>query len=78
MTEARRGFFVDPPSTLLRKPSAAPTVLPEECIAVALTCSQWKPGNIVDPNGNIVHLIMRSLEREGWSIVPTEAKRNDT
>ena len=43
MNPLKRGLFIDPPATLLRKPSAAPIVTPEECIAVALTCSQWKP-----------------------------------
>lgn len=71
----RQGFFVDPPATLLRKPTAAPTLRPRECIAIALTSAQWKPGNIVDPDGEIVDLIMRSLEREGWEHTPIEAKR---
>lgn len=75
MTAMRRGLFVDPPATLLRKPSAAPTIRPAECIAVALTCSQWKPGRIVDPDGEVVRLVLRALKDEGWSIVPTEVKR---
>lgn len=72
MKAARQGFFVDPPATLLRKPTAAPTVSPRECIALALTCSQWKPGRIVDPDGDIVNLVLSSLKREGWKIVPME------
>lgn len=71
----RRGLFVEPPATLLRKPTAAPTIRPAECIAVALTCSQWKPGRIVDPDGEVVRLVLRALRDEGWSIVPTEANR---
>lgn len=70
----RQGFFVDPPATLLRKPSAAPTITPEECIAVALTAAQWKPGNIIDPDREVVQLCLRSLKREGWRIAPIEAK----
>jgi hypothetical protein len=68
----RPGLFVDPPATLLRKPTAAPTVTPAECIAVALTASEWKPGNIMDPEGNVVQLVLKSLKREGWKIVPME------
>lgn len=72
MNPLKRGLFIDPPATLLRKPSASPIVTPEECIAVALTCSQWKPGRIVDPNGDVVNLVLKSLKREGWKIVPME------
>lgn len=75
MSAVRRGFFVDPPSTLLRKPSAAPTIRPAECIAIALTAAQWKPGRIMDPDGDVVQLVLRSLKREGWEIVAKEAKR---
>lgn len=72
MKRLKPGMFVDPPASLLRKPTAAPTVRPEECIAVALTASEWKPGNIMDPDGNVVQLVMRALKREGWKIVPME------
>ena len=72
MTALKRGLFIDPPATLLRKPSAAPTVTARECIALALTCSQWKPGRIVDPDGDIVSLVLKSLDREGWKIVEME------
>jgi len=68
----RRGLFVDPPATLLRKPTAAPTVSPSECIALALTASEWKPGHIMDPDGDVVQLVLRALKREGWKIVPME------
>ena len=66
------GMFIDPPPTLLRKPTAAPTVTPAECIALALTASEWKPGNIMDPDGTIVQLVLKSLRHEGWKIVPME------
>lgn len=75
MRPARQGFFVDPPATLLRKPSAAPTIRPAECIAIALTAAQWKPGRIMDPDGDVVQLVLKSLKREGWDIVPIETKR---
>lgn len=77
MTPARRGMFVDPPATFLRKPSAAPTITPAECIAVALTVSECKPGRIMDPNGDVVQLMLKSLRSQGYSIAPTEAKRED-
>lgn len=67
-----RGFFADPPATLLRKPTAAPVVTPAECIAVALTCAQWKPGRIMDADGDVVRLVLKSLRREGYKIVPME------
>lgn len=66
------GLFVDPPATLLRKPSAAPVITPQECIALALTAAQWKPGRIMDPNGEVVQLVMKSLRYEGYKIVPME------
>lgn len=66
------GMFIDPPSTLLRKPTAAPTVMPAECIALALTASEWKPGHIMDPDGTVVQLVLQSLRHEGWKIVPME------
>lgn len=77
MTRLKRGLFVDPPATLLRKPSAAPTVTPAECIALSLTCAQWKPGRIMDPHGDVVQLVLRSLKREGWKIVPMEREDFD-
>lgn len=66
------GPFIDPPATLLRKPTAAPTVRPAECIALALTCAQWKPGRIMDPDGEVVQLVLKSLKHEGWKIVEME------
>lgn len=72
MKPSRQGMFIDPPASLLRKPTAAPTVTPAECVALALTCSQWKPGRIMDPDGDVVQLVLRSLKREGWKIVPME------
>lgn len=72
----RQGMFVDPPATLLRKPTADPTVTPQECIAVALTCAQWTPGRIMDPDGEVVKLVMSSLDHEGWEITAKEAKRD--
>lgn len=68
----KSGLFIDPPATLLRKPTAAPTIRPAECIAVALTCAQWKPGRIVDPDGEVVRLVLKSLRKEGWKIVEME------
>jgi len=68
--KAKPGFFIDPPATLLRKPTAAPTVRPAECIAIALTAAQWKPGHIMDPDGDIVRLVLQSLDREGWKFEP--------
>lgn len=66
------GMFVDPPATFQRKPTAAPVVRPEECIAMALTVSQWKPGGMIDPDGTVVKLVMGALDREGWEIRPKE------
>lgn len=68
----RPGLFVDPPSSLLRKPTAENTVTPAECIALALTASEWKPGHIMDPDGDVVQLVLKSLRHEGWKIVPME------
>lgn len=68
----KSGLFIDPPATLLRKPTAAPVVTARECIAVALTCAQWKPGRIVDPDGDVVQLVLKSLRKEGWKIVEME------
>lgn len=72
-----QGMFVDPPATLLRKPTAEPTLLPSECIAIALTSAQWKPGRIMDPNGEVVQLILKSLKHEGFKIVPIEREDHE-
>jgi hypothetical protein len=66
------GLFVDPPAALLRKPTAAPIIMPAECIALALTAAQWSAGRIMDPNGDVVQLVLKSLRHEGYKIVPME------
>ena len=71
------GMFIDPPPTLLRKPTAAPTVTVPECIAMALTATKWKPGGIVDPDGVVVQSVMKLIDRAGWEFRPKEAKRSD-
>lgn len=71
------GMFVDPPATLQRKPTAGPTVTPAECIAMALTAADWKPGGIIDPDGIVVQSAMRLIDQAGWEFTPKIAKRGD-
>lgn len=66
----KQGMFIDPPSTLLRKPTAAPTVTPAECSAIALTATEWKPGGIMDPDGVVVRHVLKALHQGGWKIEP--------
>lgn len=53
-----------------RKPSAGPTVQPAEAIAIALSIVRWKPGDLLDPDGRVVRLVLKALRDAGWKIVP--------
>ena len=53
-----------------RKPRAGPLVQPSEAIAIALSIVRWKPGDLQDPDGRVVQLVIKSLRDSGWEIVP--------
>lgn len=67
------GMFVDPPSTLLRKPTAAPTVTVPECIAMAFTAARWKPGIVVEPDDVAVLSAMALIDEAGWVFGPKDS-----
>ncbi len=72
---AERRYLIDNLATLMRKPTAAPTVLPSEIIAMVLTTTQWKPGRIIGPDDLVVEQILASLKQAGWSITPTVSEQ---
>jgi hypothetical protein len=61
---------IDQAAVDARKPSAGPLVTPEECIAIALTVAEWKPGGMIDPDGIIVKAVMDTIRRAGWKFEP--------
>lgn len=67
---ATRQLLIDQVATILRKPSAAPTVTPSEAIAIALTSARWKPDRFIDPGDRVVALVLRALKDAGWKIEP--------
>ncbi len=71
MKHARR-LVIDQLATILRKPSAAPLVTPAEAIAIALSTVRYSPGDLLDPDGRVVQLVLRSIREAGWKIVPAE------
>lgn len=55
---------------VLRKPTAAPTLLPSEVIAAVLTSMQWKPNRFVSPDDLVIEHILSSLQQAGWKFEP--------
>lgn len=72
---AARRLIIDDLATILRKPSAAPTITPAELIAVTLSTTQWVPGRWLDPDDLVVVSIIKMLRDGGYVIVP--ATRED-
>lgn len=68
---AERRLVIDQLATILRKPTAAPTITPAEIIAVTLSTTQWVPGRLRDPDDLVVVSIIEMLAQGGYSIVPT-------
>jgi hypothetical protein len=53
-----------------RKPRAGPLVEPAEAIAIALSIVCYKPGDMLDPEGRVVTLVLRAIKEAGWKIEP--------
>lgn len=53
-----------------RKPRAGPLVTPAEAIAIALSIVRWKPGDLLDPEGRVVSLVLKAIKDAGWKIEP--------
>jgi hypothetical protein len=70
MVMAARQFTIDRLATLIRKPQAAPLVTPAEAIAIALSVVRWAPGELQDPEGLVVTLVLKALKDAGWKIEP--------
>ncbi|MGJ5000552.1 hypothetical protein ACQR10_04460 [Bradyrhizobium sp. HKCCYLRH2060] len=65
-----RRYLIDDLATILRKPTAAPTVEPAEIIAMVLTTTQWQPGRIIEADDPVVDQVLATLEEAGWSVAP--------
>lgn len=79
MKPAKRNLLLDMQATVLRKPTAAPVVEIEEAIAIGITYAMqfefWK--REISPESLVVKAVRQTIEKAGYSIVPTEAKRED-
>jgi hypothetical protein len=53
-----------------RKPCTGPLVQPAEAIAIALSIVRYKPGDLYDPDGRVVQLVLRAIRDAGWKIEP--------
>lgn len=67
---ANRRVAFDQLAMVLRKPTAAPTLLPSEVIAAVLTSVQWKPNRFVSPDDLVIEQILSSLQQAGWKFEP--------
>jgi len=74
-TPAQRRLIIDDLATILRKPTAAPTITPGEVIALALNGTQWIPGRPVEDGDMVIFQTLRLLRQAGYAIVP--ATRED-
>ena len=63
-------LIIDQAAVDARKPCAGPLVQPSEAIAIALSIVRWKPGDLLDPEGRVVTLILKAVRDAGWEIVP--------
>lgn len=61
---------IDRTAVNARKPSAGPLVQPAEAIAIALSIVRYKPGDLYDPEGRVVSLVMKSIHDAGWKFEP--------
>jgi hypothetical protein len=61
---------IDRRSINARKPRAGPLVEPKEAIAIALSIVRYKPGDLLDPDGRVVSLVLKAIEQAGWKIEP--------
>jgi hypothetical protein len=69
-TPAQRRLVIDDLATILRKPTAAPTITPGEVIALALNGTQWVPGRPVQDGDMVIYQTLRLLRQAGYAIVP--------
>ena len=76
-TTAQRRLIIDDLATILRKPTAAPTITPAELIAVTLSTTQWVPGRFLDPDDVVVQSILKMLKEAGYAIVPATKEELD-
>lgn len=67
-----RQLVVDRLMADLRKPTAAPLVTPEECISAALSLFVPGPASLISPEGRGVRLILLTLKKMKFKIVPME------
>jgi hypothetical protein len=71
-----RHLVIDRLTCLMRQPTAAPLLMPDEVIAVVLNMTEWIPGDrLLDPEDIVVQEIKRGLRLAGYSITPTEVKK---
>lgn len=71
-----RHLVIDHLTSMMRKPSAAPLLMPDEVIAVVLNMTEWTPQacRLLDPDDVVVQEIIRGLKLAGYSITPTAVK----
>lgn len=70
MTRSTLPLLIDRASLKSRKPRAGPLVEPAEAIAIALSIVRWKPGDLLDPEGRVVALVLKSIHDAGWKFEP--------
>jgi hypothetical protein len=71
MKPSKLALAVDLMSLNSRKPRAGPLVEPAEAIAIALSIVRWKPGDLLDPEGHVVALVLKSIHDAGWKFDPS-------
>lgn len=54
------------------KPTASPLVTPAECISIAMSTFVSGPPCLISPDGHGVSVILLTLKKMGFKIVPME------
>lgn len=73
-----RALLIDELYKTLRAPTAAPILTPAEVISAALSLFVPGPANEISPTGRGTRLILLTLKKMGYKIVPMERADYET
>ncbi|WP_257164663.1 hypothetical protein [Bradyrhizobium sp. SRS-191] len=71
---SERHYLIDDVATVLRKPTAGPTLEPGEIIAIVLTTARWQPGRIIEAGHPLIGSVLDALNESGWEIAGASAR----
>jgi hypothetical protein len=71
-SHSSRHIVLDELMRKMRGPTAAPLLPVKDVISAALSLFVPGPASVIDPDGTGVRLILRTLQKVGYKIVPME------